>query len=231
MRVTFFCLSLALALAATPQAFALGHVAPNKIEAGTTECVDENSNSFRCARGIERKVAAGLSNTFHRSGDTLRIQIEKETVALIDSSTDSGDSFAAYSYLRFDRRLNSHILFVQYYEGGTYMIIHHQSGQRAFPSGFPLPSPDGKHFLSLSEDMFAGYSSNNVEIWKVSSGAFHRLANYEPEWGPFSGVWTGPRRALVKKRCYAPTERDPAGLKPCGLAKVEQFGSAWKLTE
>ncbi len=111
------------------------------------------------------------------------------------------------------------------------MLIHQHSGQRAFPSGYPLASPDGQHFLSLSEDMFAGYNPNNVELWQVRSGQFRRVVNYEPEWGPHAGNWVSVRHALIEKQCYAQEESNPTGLKSCGLVKIQRSGSVWKLIE
>lgn len=231
MRIALKYVIAALAVGAIPQAFAFGYIAPEAIEAGVTECSGKNLNTFHCARGIERKELSAKGNAVRRSDDTLRLRLETKTVSLVDNPTESGNSSVSYSYLGFSRKLNSHILHVQYYEGGAYMIIHRHSGQHAFPSGYPLASPDGKHFLSLSEDMFAGYSPNNVEIWQVRSGEFRRVASYEPKWGPHSGSWASVRRVLIEKQCYAPEESNPTVLKSCGLAKVERSGSTWKLVE
>jgi hypothetical protein len=213
------------------QALAFGYIAPEKMELGVSECAGPNLNTFRCARGIERKELAGTRKAIERSDGTLQIRTAKKVVTLVDNPEESGDSAIAYSYLGFSRELNSHVLHVQYYEGDTYMIIHHQSGNHAFPSGFPIVSPDGKYFLSLSEDMFAGYNPNNVEVWSVIRGGFHRIADFNPEWGPHHGNWASPRRALVRKRCYDPSDNNPAGLKSCGVAKIERSGGAWKLVE
>ena len=231
MRIALTYLLVALAVGATPHAFAFGYIAPEAIETGVTECSGKNLNTFGCARGIERKELSARGKAVRRSGNTLRLRLETKTVSLVVNPTESGNSSVSYSYLGFSRKLNSHILHVQYYEGGAYMVIHQHSGQQAFPSGYPLASPDGKHFLSLSEDMFAGYSPNNVEIWQARSGKFRRVASYEPEWGPHSGNWASVRHALIEKQCYAPEENSPTGLKSCGLAKIERSGSAWKLVE
>jgi hypothetical protein len=231
MRLAFTYSIVALALATASQALAFGYIAPEKIEAGVAQCSGKHLNSFRCARGIERKVLSGGGKAVRRSGDTLQIRTEKETVTLVDKQTGRWESSIAYSYLGFDRKLNSHLLHVQYLEGDAYMVIHRHSGQRAFLSGFPLASPDGKHFLSLFEDMFEGVNPNNVEVWEVSSGEFHRVAYFVIDWGPHDGRWPSARRALVEKQCNAPTESNPAGVKACGVAKIELSGSEWKLVE
>ena len=231
MRIAISYLILTLALGAIPHALAFGYIAPEAIEAGVIECSGENLNSFLCARGIERKEISVSGKAVRRSGNTLRIHLEKKKVSFVDNPADGEDSTVYYSYLGLNRKLNSHILHVQYYEGGTYLVINRHSGRRAFPSGYPLASPDGKHFLSLSEDMFAGYSSNNVEIWQVRRGAFRRVVNHEPEWGPHRGNWASVRHALIEKQCYSQEEGHSTGLKSCGLAKFERSGSAWKLIE
>ena len=218
-------------LGITSQAHAFGIIAPEEIEAGVAERIpDSGSNSLHCARGIERKKLAETRNAVTRSGAALKVRTAKRTVALVDNRSD-GDTSVAYSYLGFSKQLNSHVIHVQYYEGGAYLVIHHQSGQRGRPSGFPIASPDGKHFLSLSEDMFAGYNPNNIEIWRVMSGRFRKVANYEPGWGPHRGNWLDGGRTLILKRCHDASKDNPAGLKVCGVANIERTGSTWKLSE
>ncbi|WP_036302666.1 hypothetical protein [Methylotenera sp. L2L1] len=231
MRIALACLIVALVVGVVPKAFAFGYIAPEAIEAGVAECAEKNLKMFSCARGIEQKELSARSKVVSRSGYTLLIRLEKKVVSLVDYPTESGDSAIWYSYLGYSRKLNSHIIHVQYYEGDSYMVIHHHSGQQVFPSGFPLASPDGKHFLSISNDMFAGYRPNNVEIWQVGLSDFHRIANYEPEWGPHDGGWESANHALVKKQCYAAAETNPTGLKPCGVAQVKHSGSTWMLIE
>ncbi len=231
MRIALTYLIAALTVGEIPRAVAFGYVAPEAMEIGVAECSGKNLNSFDCARGIERKTLSAESKAVRRSGNTLQLRLEKQTIRLVDDPTGSGDSPASYSYLGFSRKLMSHILHVQYPEGNVYMVIHHRSGKRALPSGYPLASPDGQHFLSLSEDMFAGYNPNNIEIWQVRSGGFRRVANHAPEWGPHNGNWASDQHALIEKQCYAQEESNPAGLKPCGVAKVERLGSTWKLVD
>lgn len=218
-------------MSVTSQAFAFGYIAPEEVEQEVAECSGKNLNTLKCARGIERKVLAKSNGTVKRVDGSLQIRITKKLVLLDDKPEESGDNAIAYSYLGFSKRLNSHILHVQYYEGGAYMVIHHLSGQHAFPSGYPIASPDGKTFLSLSEDMFAGYNPNNIEIWRIPSNKFSRVANFEPEWGPRNGSWLNLRSARIDKRCHDNSENNFIGLKDCGVAIIEFSDSKWKLIE
>jgi len=78
MRIAFACLIVAVAVGAVHDAFAFGYIAPETIETGVTECSGKNLNSFRCARGIERKELSARGKVVSRSGYTLRIRIKKK---------------------------------------------------------------------------------------------------------------------------------------------------------
>lgn len=231
MRITSLCWVVIFSVGFASQAFADGYIATEEVEQGIAECSGPNLNTLNCARGIERKKLVEGDGTINRTDGTLRIRIADRTVTLVDKLTESGGDTIVYSYLGFNKKLNSHVLHIQYYEGDAYMVIHHSSGQNVFPSGYPIASPDGKHFLSISEDMFAGYSPNNVEIWQVTAGRYRRVANFEPEWGPYQGSWLDFRRARIAKHCYDSSKGNSTGLKPCGMARIERLDSAWKLIE
>ncbi len=231
MRTGFLFWIVVLAMGYTSQVPASAYIATEEIEEGVAECSGPNLNTLRCARGIERKLLAGNGNAIKRSDGVLEIHTARKTITLVDKHTDSWDDTVVYSYLGLSKKLNSHILYVQYYEGGAYMVIHHYSAQIASPSGYPIASPDGKHFLSISEDMYAGYSPNNIEIWQVASGSFRKLASFDPEWGPHRGSWLDYRRVRIDKHCYDSSKDNPSGLKPCGVARIERSDSIWKLIE
>lgn len=209
----------------------IAYIGPAELEAGVNECSGQGLNSFRCARGIEEKVLSTRTSAVSRSGGTLLIRTPKVTVRLADSPSKNGDESIAYSYLGRIGSIKSHVIYVQYYEGGAYMVVNERSGKVAYPSGFPVVSPDRKHFFSISEDMFAGYNPNNVEVWRVSATAARRVADFEPEWGPRSGRWLQPGEIEVKKVCYPPPKEWNAELQPCGEAHVVHTNSGWKLIE
>lgn len=229
-----FVLALLAALSAAgfaPSASAFGYIAPEVLEADVIECSGKVPNTFQCARGIERKVLNSRKTIAHRHENQLNLYLKGNTVSFVDNLTDDDTTSVSYSYLGFEHKINGHILHVQYYEGDAYLLVNQHSGRRTFISGYPLLSPDGKHFLSLSEDMFAGYKPNNIELWQVQSDKYQRLAVYAPDWGPHSGIWKNNRQAQIEKRCFSPVEKDPAALKPCGVAKVDNVDSVWRLVE
>lgn len=207
------------------------HIGPPELEQDVAECSGQNFNTYTCAKGIERKVLAESQGSAKRIGGQLTLRTKAKTVILVDKPSESDGESIAYSYLGFIKSIDSHVLYVQYYEGGQYMVISHRSGQGAYPSGYPISSPDKKYFLSISEDLFAGYDPNNVEVWKVTSTSYQRLANFEPKWGPRSGKWINAQGARIEKVCHVPTESEPAAIVPCGFVKVLRVKSSWKLSE
>lgn len=229
MRVA--CCSGLITLASTVQVFAGNEIAPAAIEQQVQECAPLHFNTFNCARGIERKMIGTEHSTVRRTKESLRIRLATRMVKLVDAPNKHGDKSIAYSYLGFDRKLKLHIIHLQRDEGDGYMVIHHYSGQRALPSGYPLASPDGKMFLSISEDLFGGTRPNNIEIWNITKGRFSKDASFDPTWGPRRGQWQTPVRVKIAKYCYAPTEKNNAELRPCGEATVDYAQAQWKLVE
>jgi len=225
------CCSGLMALASPSHALAGNEIAPEAIEQQVQECAPLHFNAANCARGIERKLIEKKRSTVTRVKESLRIPLATRTIKLVDSPGKHNDKSIAYSYLGFDKKLNLHIIHVQRDEGAGYMVIHHYSGQRALPSGYPLASPDGKNFLSISEDLFGGSRPNNIEIWRITTGRFSKDANFEPTWGPRAGRWLAPGRIAIAKHCYAPTEKNNAELRPCGQATVEYSQAQWKIIE
>ncbi|MEQ1525203.1 MAG: hypothetical protein ABL911_00445 [Gallionella sp.] len=213
------------------QALAHGYITTEKIAQHVPECITPAANTFKCARGIEREKLTESRGQAMRKEGALRVRLMNQPLTLTDNETEDGNASVAFSYLGFDKRLNIHIIHVQRYEGDGYMVINHRSGKQAFPSGYPIASPDGKNFLSMSEDMFAGYNPNNIEIWQLASGRIVKAANFELEWGPESGDWIDSKSIRVNKRCFAPTESNPTALKPCGIANIKLLNKKWKLFE
>ena len=230
LGVMSFLIKAVLALFATAST-AFAYIGPPELEVGVEECVGQNLNTFRCARGIEKKMLLGQKFPIRRAGNTLIIRTATKTVRLIDNNSENGNESISYSYLGRISAIRSHIVYVQYYEGGSYMAVNEQSALAAYPSGFPVVSPNKQHFFSISEDMFAGYDPNNVEVWRVTAKTFYRAANFELEWGPRSAMWFGSRQFEVRKVCRAPTEEGADDLKPCGKARVVYSNAAWKLIE
>lgn len=229
--VGLVCCSGLIPLISPVHAHAGNQIAPEAIEQQVQECAPLHFNAFNCARGIERKKVGTKQSTVSRVKESLRIRLATRTIKLVDSPSKHGDKSIAYSYLGFDKKLNLHIIHLQRDEGDEYMVIHHFSGQRALPSGYPLASPDGKNFLSISEDLFGGTRPNNIEIWKITKGRFSKDASFEPTWGPRMGQWQTPDLVRIAKHCYAPTEKNNAELRPCGEARVEYAQAHWKLIE
>ena len=195
------------------------------------ECGGQNLNTFRCARGIEEKLLLGQRFPVKRAGNSLIIRTATKTVRLIDNTSENGNESIAYSYLGRIGFIRSHIIYVQYYEGGTYMVVNEKSAQAAYPSGFPVVSPNRQHFFSISEALFAGYNPNNVEVWRATSKAAHKVAEFQPEWGPRSAAWLGSWQIEVSKVCLATPDDAAAEINACGKARVLYSNSAWKLIE
>lgn len=188
-------------------------------------CNEKFYNTFGCVRAIEQTELQRTNSKAKRRPDGLRIRLDKTTIDLNDVKDESGDGTKFYSYIGYLEKLKVHVVSVQYSEGGGFMVIHHLSSQSEFPSGYPVASPSNSRFVNVSLDMFAGYSPNNVEVWRIESGSFRKEFSQDVDWGPSKARWVSETHVQIDKSCFV----EPASLTPCGVADLLLINGKWSL--
>jgi hypothetical protein len=183
-------------------------------------------NSFDCARAIEAAQARTLNGGhFARQGDRLIIENDGRALQLRDDSKGDGNDIL-YSYLAFLPRLNVHVVHIQYYEGGAFMVISRVTGQAVVTSGFPLNSPDRRRFVTSASGE-AAYEYGQVEVWRIRNGALWLEFRHLPVgtgWGPTAIRWAGARDIRVQANC----ESHMPDSKQCP-ARLWLKGGQWQI--
>lgn len=156
---------------------------------GVAEICDTITNSFRCARAVERRRLPSASGAGRR-GDTLFLALETgDTTRLVDFSGDHSDVIH-YSYQDHWAEAGQFVVHKQYYEGSQHVLVDDSAGTRTALPDRPIPAPGGTRFAVLSLDLVAGYGPNVLQVWTLADGSPRRVWETEPsQWGPTDGRW------------------------------------------
>lgn len=190
-------------------------------------CTAQKS-SLACASKIEAgELSARYGKRVSRcQPHSLCINLAKSTLTLQDQSPDT-EHAVLYHYIAFVPELKLHVIHAQHWEGSQFLAIHHESGRSADIIGYPVASPDQRRFAAVSMDLFAGFSPNGIELWRVEDGRLHREAHFDTDWGPTNEKWRSPEHLTVEKRCES--DENPGTTRPCGSAELSRSGGVWTL--
>jgi hypothetical protein len=156
----------------------------------------------------------------------LCINLARSTLTLQDKSPDT-EHAVLYHYIAFVPELKLHVIHIQRWEGSQFLAIDHESGRSAEIIGYPVASPDQRRFAAVSMDLFASFSPNGVELWRIEDGRLHREARFDTDWGPTNAKWRNPESLTVDKHCE--NEETPGTTRPCGSAELRRSSGVWTL--
>ncbi len=190
---------------------------------------DTMTNSFDCARAIERRQIDGAERAWRR-GDTLRLALASGDTARF---VDQPGGHARSEYYRYqDAWADAGFVLLQkqYYEGSEFILVDDSTGARTRLPDWPLRSPDGRYFAVLSFDLVAGYGPNTLQIWTLEEGAPERVWETEPsQWGPRSGSWQDGETLRFIQHGYC-GEIGGEGRRMCDRpATLTRTGGSWHL--
>ncbi|HEY7769342.1 hypothetical protein [Longimicrobium sp.] len=147
-----------------------------------------------CMAQVEAREIAGSGGRVQRRGMRLTFRLGNgETTALVNDTSDGG-SAKRYVYAGYLPSIRHHVVEVRYYEGGSVLLLHEQTGATTDVHGFPAVAPGGRRVATASMDLIAGYTPNHIRVWRVTD------THLELEWGLDGGtrwgasdpVWHGP---------------------------------------
>ncbi len=190
-------------------------------------------NVFECDRVVEAyQLQHGLGRYAARKGKSLTIQLKSKTVVLQDkeyADDVAADDVILYSYIDYLPSVGLHVIEIAYYEGTATLVIQHESGEKAYPSGFPVVSPDRQRFVATSWGQPSNFNPTDIQIWRIQKGKMVRewWSGELEEWGPKGAQWLDANRIRIEKVCL----NDSADDVPCGTVDVVRQGGKWQLIE
>lgn len=92
------------------------------------------------------------------------------------------------------------------YEGIANLLVNDKTGKKTWLKAPPVVSPDKKRFVTMSMDLEAGYSPNEINIWRLeeSGPELEYSENLGEEWGPSDPVWKDKETIGFKKNVLNP---------------------------
>lgn len=200
-------------------------------------CMSE-TNTLECARAVEAyQLRHGHDHLARRDSSFVIGLPSGDSVVIRDRAGDEfGVGGVVHTYLGFLPSLEQHLLEIQYWEGGAYLLVDERSGARQPVASVPTPSPDGRRFAVASSGLVA-YSSNALEIWRVAEhgvqlewqeefgGPAGSDDAKEPatDWSPRDVVWTSPNSLRV----YLERSGPRGNPEPAGSVVLRRDEGAW----
>lgn len=181
-------------------------------DAGIAAICDTITNSFRCARTVERRRLPRAEGALRR-GDTLGLVLATGDTARLVDVADPPERVVHYSYQ--DRWLSAagpgyFVIQTQYYEGSQHLLVEDSTGAHTLLPDRPLRAPDGERFAVLSLDLEAGYGPNVLQLWSLGGSGPELEWETEPErWGPVDGRWVDAGTLRFTRRGFCEEGSDP----------------------
>jgi len=178
-------------LPATPES-RTAHLAPPSQSVRQHICLSID-NSEDCARTIEQRLLAQPNLPVHRKDPgTLVFDLQSGKHIVLHDSVTEGTDYVGYSYAGYLGPIHAYLVEVQFYEGGSWVLVREPSGQRVGIAGPPTVAPDSVRFVALSSDLVAHYDPTCIEVWSVQSDTIvleWSLDLGESAWGPTGATW------------------------------------------
>lgn len=171
-------------------------------------------NYYECEQAIEKIQIENYGDWVNREGETLHLKLDNgKTTDLKDRHTNDDNSIA-FSFIKYIEEINAYLVSVQYYEGGSYLLIGKTSGdQTGIIGGNIAVSPDRQRVVIWNMDLEAGYTPNGFQVILVVFNRFSvEYEQIQDQWGPANARWISDTELELQKAEW----NDEGELKPSG---------------
>ncbi len=160
-------------------------------------CADlaEPGGAEACAARVERELVAASAGAVRRAGDTLHFSSRGSGRLALGNDATEGERFVRYRYRGLLPEIGQHLVQVDFYEGGGWLLVDAASTNQTQVLGPPVVAPDRSGFVATSVDLEAGYDRNGIQVWSLARG-FPRLEwglDGGEAWGASDAVWIDAR--------------------------------------
>ncbi len=112
---------------------------------------------------------------FKREKDKLHI-ILSNNKNIVFENTGSDPDIDVYHYYSFIKPINSHLVNVGHYEGGSYLLINNNTGIISMIDDLPVIGPNIKYFFTATIE---SYSPKRIQIWSIEKDIFQIIFTYD----------------------------------------------------
>mgnify|MGYP001060556717 CR=1 FL=1 len=174
-----------------------------------TLCADVN-NAYECAQKVEDLRLVETDIGVERSGDTLVIPVPGgEHVRLVNEDA-GGPENVFYSYRDHLKDAGYHVVDVHYWEGSAHILVDDSTGRETRVMGPPVASPDGRRLVVASAAGVAGYSPNELQVWRVTPAGLELEWEVQPDdWGAADPRWIDARTVRFQRTRHDCANNEP----------------------
>ncbi len=155
----------------------------------------EPGGAEACVARVERELVAASGGGVRRAGDTLHFRGSGGGRLALGNDAAEGERFVRYRYRGLLPEIGQHLVQVDLYEGGGWLLVGAATTDQTHVLGPPVVAPDRSGFVATSVDLEAGYDPNGIQVWSLARG-FPRLEwglDGGDAWGASDAVWIDAR--------------------------------------
>lgn len=137
-----------------------------------------------------------------RQGEQLRLRPAQGPAVLLTPQPSSEDGpqgvDIAYYYWGSLPAAHQWVVDVVMDDGSSVLLVDQRTGRRTTLLGQPSVSPDGRHLLSMSEDVISGGTPTNLSLYRCDGPAPQLVWSRDlAAWGPRAARWRDARHAVL----------------------------------
>lgn len=159
------------------------------------EDLPDTADTDACVARTEEGLLAASGGQARREGPRLVFRGSGGgSLALEDDATE-GDRFVRHRYLGPLPGIGQHLVRMDFYEGGGWLLVGAATADRTYVSGPPVVAPDRGRFVTASVDLVAGYDPNGIQVWSLARGGPRLEWGLDggDAWGASDPVWIDAR--------------------------------------
>ncbi|MCB1167004.1 MAG: hypothetical protein KDK33_12660, partial [Leptospiraceae bacterium] len=185
----------------------------------------EISNSFECARAIEKTVLPNIPGA-HRQSRSLRLMMRDGSTVRFEDKKDSTSYSLRGLFLR-----DFYVVEIQEIEGGHFQILQFDTGNSIETIGPPIASPSENLFITANVDVDAAYTANGIELWAIKQNKPVFLTAYSGPCGPDGAKWKSQDTIQFHCVCFPPDSIPECNTTVTLSAKKKNWGQDSPLYE
>jgi hypothetical protein len=167
------------------------------------QMTDTIDNWLEKNKQLEKYLATKYPNYFKTDEKELTLFLEggKElTLPKWDSLHQEGYNFGMYL-----AAIDYYLVYVQWYEGGSILLVNRKNGFKRNVIGEPYFSPDTKKMLTINSDLYAGYTDNGIEVLSITGDTLKsEFKILIKNWGPTGARWLTDKKIVLQKEYFDP---------------------------
>lgn len=164
-------------------------------------------NSHDAANAVENYLKTKQPQIFTADDSTLTLLLAEGKKIVLPKWDE--EEMKGYCFEGYFPEIDYILLYVQYYEGSAYALVHRKNGFIREIWGRPYFANNQNSFITANIDMEAGYSFNGIEYYTLTTDSVVRqFALGITNCGPVKAKWINDRNIVMLQECMVANSDD-----------------------